>query len=490
GIPVTPLFSSNQENFDANIPLDSNEIAIVWESIDAGFKQIYTQAIDFDGNYLWSNSNGLIVGQFPAEQQIPKISSVNNSGIYEYYIGWEDFTDFMESQIKGQKVINGELQWGDEGITIADRTGDDELSCLVERYYIWRNIVLYPNYSIYAKLVDEDGNTAPGWDENGNLICGAPGIQTNPRGIIVPEGLLIIWEDYRDFSFEKDIYGQVITPDGTILWQENGLPLVTQENDQYGFKFVYDNGLYITWSDFRSGSYSEIYIQKYDEFGNELWQEGGILIAGGDDLYTSSPDVVKVGDKILVVWEENNDYFLDIKAQLLNENGELLWNPQGLVICDEFRDQSYPQVVSNGDNDTFIAWLDNRAIYLSGGFEEIQGVYAQKVYIEPTSVENEIVPKTTKLFPNFPNPFNPETTIYFTAENAENAETCPPWRIVIYNIKGQKVKTLNIENCKLNIGKTVWNGTDENNLPVSSGIYFYKLRSGNFKQTRKMILLK
>jgi len=85
---------------------------------------------------------------------------------------------------------------------------------------------------------------------------------------------------------------------------------------------------------------------------------------------------------------------------------------------------------------------------------------------------------------NFPNPFNPETTISFNLSKVENIE------LEIFNIKGQKVKTLLNE--QLSIGKhtVVWDGKDANNKQVSSGIYMYKLKAGDIQQTKKMILLK
>ena len=84
----------------------------------------------------------------------------------------------------------------------------------------------------------------------------------------------------------------------------------------------------------------------------------------------------------------------------------------------------------------------------------------------------------------YPNPFNPTTTISFSLQNNSNAE------LSIYNIKGQKVKQLLSD--KLSSGKhsVVWDGRDENNQPVGSGIYFYKLKAGDFQKVRKMILLK
>jgi len=86
----------------------------------------------------------------------------------------------------------------------------------------------------------------------------------------------------------------------------------------------------------------------------------------------------------------------------------------------------------------------------------------------------------SKLYQNYPNPFNPETTIYFTAEDTEDAE------ISIYNIKGQKIRQYSIFN---NQSSIVWDGTDENNLPVSSGIYFYKLEVNNKTVAIKKCLL-
>ena len=94
---------------------------------------------------------------------------------------------------------------------------------------------------------------------------------------------------------------------------------------------------------------------------------------------------------------------------------------------------------------------------------------------------------------NYPNPFKPSTTIYFnlTAKYAKNAKTCLPWQIEIYNLKGQKVKTFqSFPNGGLGTRSVVWDGTDENNQPVTSGIYFYKLSAGEYTQTRKMLLLK
>ena len=88
---------------------------------------------------------------------------------------------------------------------------------------------------------------------------------------------------------------------------------------------------------------------------------------------------------------------------------------------------------------------------------------------------------------NYPNPFNPTTTISFSL----NTEIMESAELSIYNLKGQKIKVFNsFSNSELGTSVVVWDGTDQNNKPVSSGVYFYKLKAEDFQQSKKMLLLK
>ncbi|MCK4311987.1 MAG: carboxypeptidase regulatory-like domain-containing protein, partial [Candidatus Cloacimonetes bacterium] len=101
------------------------------------------------------------------------------------------------------------------------------------------------------------------------------------------------------------------------------------------------------------------------------------------------------------------------------------------------------------------------------------------------------IPIKTELTGNYPNPFKPSgagrspaTTISF--QLADNS----PVELVIYNMKGQKVKELINSNLDAGYYKVVWNGKDDQNRSVSSGIYFYKMKSGKYVSIGKCILLK
>ena len=90
----------------------------------------------------------------------------------------------------------------------------------------------------------------------------------------------------------------------------------------------------------------------------------------------------------------------------------------------------------------------------------------------------------TNLAGNYPNPFNPETTINYSLA------TDGPVTINIYNARGQLVKTLVNDQKAAGNHSIVWNGTDNNGSGVSSGVYFYKMYAGKYSSTRKMILMK
>jgi hypothetical protein len=106
---------------------------------------------------------------------------------------------------------------------------------------------------------------------------------------------------------------------------------------------------------------------------------------------------------------------------------------------------------------------------------------------DPFVTDNDdpgIVVPAFALNQNFPNPFNPETRISFSLKERTQVN------IDVYNVKGQKVKTLVNDMYPSGQSEITWNGTDDNYNQVPSGIYLYRMNTGKYSQTRKMVLLK
>ena len=98
--------------------------------------------------------------------------------------------------------------------------------------------------------------------------------------------------------------------------------------------------------------------------------------------------------------------------------------------------------------------------------------------------EGSIIPIISELIGNYPNPFNPTTMIKFGLHQEQKV------MLVIYNIKGEIVRTLVDKEFEAGYHEIFWNGKSNTNETVASGVYFYMLNTGNFSQTKKMIIIK
>ncbi len=94
------------------------------------------------------------------------------------------------------------------------------------------------------------------------------------------------------------------------------------------------------------------------------------------------------------------------------------------------------------------------------------------------------VPQKVILHPNYPNPFNPSTTIRYELKQASKVT------LKIYNLLGQEVRTLVNAQKSSGVHSVIWDGKNSHGQKVTSGVYFYRLQAGDFVKTRKMVLVK
>ncbi len=99
-------------------------------------------------------------------------------------------------------------------------------------------------------------------------------------------------------------------------------------------------------------------------------------------------------------------------------------------------------------------------------------------------LNNSEIPTTFSLSQNYPNPFNPSTVINYAVPKVTSVN------ITVYNSLGQHVKTLVNEKQGVGNYRVDWNGTDNYGNSVSSGVYFYQIKAGDFVKTHKMMLMK
>jgi hypothetical protein len=219
-------------------------------------------------------------------------------------------------------------------------------------------------YDIYAQRISASGVVL--WAVNGVAICTAANDQTVPRIVSDGEGGAIIsWSDFRSSTY-ADLYAQRINANGTVQWTTNGVAICTAANIQVAVAIMSDGeaGAIITWHDKRSGS-NDIYAQRINASGAVLWTIDGNVICSATEKQ-EDPSITSDGaGGAIIVWHDNrngtnliNEY--DIYAQRINASGSVLWATDGISVCSLTGNQRYPVIININVNEVIITWGDFR----------------------------------------------------------------------------------------------------------------------------------
>jgi len=189
-----------------------------------------------------------------------------------------------------------------------------------------------------------------------------------------------------------------------------------------------------------------------------------------------------------------------VNGSITRTNGTLAGFDIGLrnVELDEYS----PQPVTTGEAGTFSFLVPAGEYIITAHLEGVNadgipyGTYTNTVIVtEATTIppinmtslsdaDEVTVPMTTALKGNYPNPFNPSTTIAF--DLAREGQVT----IEVFNIKGQRVSTIAHDVYQAGRHNVVWNGNDANGRTVGSGVYFYRMTTDGYVKTQKMLLMK
>lgn len=225
----------------------------------------------------------------------------------------------------------------------------------------------------------------------------------------------------------------------------------------------------------------DVCLVKFDPKGNELWRcFYNRPEHGADDRPVSM--FLDSLDNIYVVGKTHHGSFFewDITLWKYSPQGDLLWT---VFTNIDSIDSEYP----------YHAVMDKQGcIYVVGGFLNKQhtgpeGVVLLKyssIYTDIPSHDVAHSIQNFRLLNNYPNPFNPSTTIRF-----ELNRMCKV-KLQVFDLLGRRVRTLFSGRMSAGRHTRIWDGKDEAGNPVSSGVYIYRLQTANKAQTKKMVLLR
>ena len=533
-----PICVAANDQDDPAITTDGEGGAIIaWVDNRGNNSDIYAQRIDKTGNIKWT-LDGIAVCNANFSQIEPDLVSDGYGGAI---IFWKDFRTGIDYDLYAQRIDStGNIKWQTNGVQICTATGYQEDFNVASdgtngAIIVWEDARVQGNFNIYAQRISNDGNVV--WQQNGISVCSANNDQYRPTIIAdLSAGCIITWEDNRGGVY-SDIYAQKLNANGEPQWTVDGIPICSATDSQGKPKLTTDGagGAVIVWRDHRTGFY-DLYIQLVNSLGVTQWQSNGVRLLQGQSY---PPDRVQiVSDNTggaIVCWDEDRtEMNYDIFAQRVDNSGTLLWIQSGLGVCQAQMGQTAPAMIEDGDGGAIITWYDYRnvsnwdiyaqrvnaggeflwqidGVQVSGAIHDQinpviasdtdngsiiawddyrnitdENIYAQRINKDgvlgnPTNVgnENDKIPTEFTLLQNYPNPFNPSTTITFSIPTEEFVS------LEVFNSLGEKIEDL------VNETKPAGNySVSFDASKLTSGIYFYNISTGNFFQTRKMMLVK
>ncbi|MDP8238144.1 MAG: T9SS type A sorting domain-containing protein [Candidatus Hatepunaea meridiana] len=377
GVPVCTLDNSFQE--DIRVVDDTNGGCIIaWKDKRRGDTgDIFAMHINSDGSLdlgNWPRNGRAIVAEAGAQVQI----TADLDGEGGMIIGWQDGRLDDDYNIWAQRITpSGELLWGEgEGIMICNNNRYQELPKLCPdgdhgAFFCWidhRNFDQQPlSKDIYVQRVNGAGQLH--WGESGTPLGILPEEQVGNRIVVAGNGAAIVmWEDKRDERDTYDIYTMRISGVDRMLkeWDpESGVPVaVTNRNQQQGRLYPDGSGgAFYVWEDERANPYPEldIWAQHIDNEGNPVWQDNGVIVC--DAPYLQQAPLVRsaTNGRSVYSWEDQRNGSQTIYVQLLNEHGEPEWEEDGIALVDSISGNTSSLKLLSRMNGSFaLAWLDGR----------------------------------------------------------------------------------------------------------------------------------
>ncbi len=511
----TPVLEANGRTVTANltesqfpysVAIDAEgKLCFVW----AEGNRIKAQLIDGAGNRLWGDDGMFLTQTEYISQTRPLVSWQEGA----FYIAWSQIVTqqsgiqvYNPMHVFGQKLVNGVKQWGEDGILISQPVDNDDIfeaepARLTGRYYTWRRFSWLPDIfgstRVYTKLLDPSGATAAGWPAAGLAVSTYldwDNNQVNPATQLTPAGLFVCWQDYRT-DYVASLYGQLLSPQGERLWDSLGMELSSTPSEMTDYFLLPGDDIILAWTQYDPEG-PTLRLQKFSLSGVPLWGDTPVAISpSSNSFWSTKPVLARFSNGALVAaWERTpqqgyaNAGLSDIPYRYISPHGV----PQGPLWGYSLAaqpDMETSPVLCGGGSEAYIAWVDSDWYCLTADTTRVVtenfNLFVQKLTNEVVANSDQTeVSAILTLRQNYPNPFSAGTSIsWYLPAKADAA-------LEVYNVKGQKVRTLLHSRLEQGGGSVTWDGRDDSGASCANGVYYYRLTSGQDACTRKLLLLK
>ena len=237
--------------------------------------KILLQKLSASGKLLYDSLN-ISVSSSPGNKMNPAIAPDDSGGVYVLWIESSGGKGLILAQHINR---NGKSLWGNKPVNITDNNLNVisfSAAAAGESIYVAYQ-VLKGEKVIYHQLISSKGKLL--WGKNGKLCSNKKGSQTNPQLLTGNKSILLSWTN--ETGGNKDIFIQRYDLSGKQLWKDGGVSVIKMNGDQFGEKLITDNqeGAIVAWLDRRTASaLGNIFAQRITADGNISWDSAGVAI--------------------------------------------------------------------------------------------------------------------------------------------------------------------------------------------------------------------
>lgn len=471
------------------IPVGDNQVAFLLERRVGESHYTYLQCVDTSGNYLYPEPG--IQVEHSSEFGVRELRLASLNG--DLYVSWiQSSSDYSAYEIRAQRYSGGIACWEPNGkILLSCPSGNGGITFyngFTGEYLLWGR-----DFGTLARAVryDSEGNPDPAWEPGGVELIAIPMPDPYyPRQEVMDfgfDGEALIVRVKTTIEDSEDIRLQKISPQGQRLWTDQGYTVVTPGSGSKNPDIVYGNTTSYLYQD-PSDPAQRLLLQRVNAQGLAVFEGEVREIQSGLHELGSAKLFHFADGNWLCAWSDTDGldpYNRDIFSRRISSEG-LPLDTAASIVCNERYPQDVLEGAVIGDN-LLLTWKDYRTGVLPdervNGFP---GLWARYLSSQGSAGEDPSAPvPILTLRPNYPNPFNPSTSISFSL--AVSGVTS----LEIYNLRGQLVRRL-LSDESLPAGEHLasWDGRDESQRVVSTGIYYYRLSQGGVSATRRMVMIK
>jgi hypothetical protein len=455
---------------------EDGNVIVLYSTTNGGGK-LWAKKITPAGNNVWANASAFFIAGWPqlSGDIYDAVSDGSGGVIISYQLTWGGGTTLIFAQ---RIASNGALKWSPStnGLNLSV-SGESRAPVITsdERggaHIFWYNV---PGpYNIWKTHIDSSGTFTPKvalYLTPNNY----PQIRAISDGV---GGAVLAWATNGSGANGSDIYVQRINLSGAVQWDAAGVAVCSVAGIQTDLNIAKtsDGNYIIVWSDGRRVNINnDVYCQKLNSYGNAFWTPNGVLISDYPTLYPE-PNLIDDNEGGAFIFTYNTQ--TNFSVIRIKSDSTFAWSPNIKSLASSLYNPSYHRFVpaKNGDG-AIVAWETSIGVGANG-----VGIYGTKINLNGTLSISQIsaeIPETFLLKQNYPNPFNPVTNLGFGISDVGFVS------LKVYDLQGREVSSLVNEQLQPGSYKVEFDGSN-----FTSGIYFYRLITDGFIETKKMILAK